>query len=399
MYLRAFFAPRREETHNIKFWYTYLITVVFMFQTLLVAYSSSTYLGTFISTNQIGLLYSAAAFLSIVIFLILPKIMVWYGNVLVTIALMLGSILTLWFVGGGLTPSLVIISFILFQAINPLLHLNIDIFSETLIGKREGGTGHKRGLALAFGSGISLFAPLTMGYLVGDGDNLAQLYYLAIVTGVIFIVIILAVFRHFYDPVYTQIKCQRLFASAWRNLDIRIVLTTHFILQLFFTWTMIYVPLYLATVVGLSWSAIGYIIAAGLFGYLVCEYPIGALADNYCGEKEMMALGFLILTLTIASITAMTTTVTLAWMLLMFTSRIGASLVEVTTESYFFKKVAGEDAELISLFRLMRPLATLIGALLGSLALYFMPFQLIFLVLAFCMVIGIFCTIYLTDTK
>lgn len=385
--------------HNIKFWYTYLIAVVFMFQTLLVAYSSSTYMGGFINPSYIGLLYSVGSLFSIFIFLSLPALLRQFGNVLVTLVLMLGSIITLWFVGSGLSAFIVIVSFVAFQALNPLIHLNIDIFSETLIGKREGGTGHKRGLALALMSGAALAAPLLMGYLVGEGNDLAQLYTVAIVLGLLFMVIIVGVFRHFYDPEYTVIKCSTLIKSAWRTIDIRIVMMTHFILQIFFTWSMIYIPLYLKTVVGLSWSAIGYIIAAGLFSYLVWEYPIGIMADNYWGEKEMMAVGFLILAITSAGITALATTVTVMWMLLMFVSRLGASLVEVTTESYFFKKVDGQDAELISLFRLMRSLATLLGALLGSVTLLFLPFKLAFLVLALCMTIGIFLTLFLHDTK
>lgn len=399
MYVSQFFAPPVGTPPPIKFWYTYLIGVVFMFQTLLVAYSSSTYLGGFMDTNKIGILYSIAACLSILVFLALPKLLVLFGNVSVTLALMVGSILTLWFVGSAWSPLIVIVSFVLFQALNPLLHLNIDIFSETLIGKREGGTGQKRGMALALMSGAALFAPLTMGHLVGEGDDLAQLYNIAIFVGLIFIIIIVGKFRRFYDPVYVEISLGGLLSSAWRNIDMRIVMITHFILQIFFTWSMIYIPLYLATAIGLSWVSIGYIIATGLFSYLIWEYPIGVLADNYWGEKEMMAVGFLILAVTSAGITALSTNLVLAWMALMFVSRLGASLVEVTTESYFFKKVDGGDAELISLFRLMRPLATLVGALLGSLTLFFLPFKLAFLVLAFCMVVGIFLTIYIHDTK
>ena len=88
-----------------------------------------------------------------------------------------------------------------------------------------------------------------------------------------------------------------------------------------------------------------------------------------------------------------------SWMLLMFISRIGGSLVEATTESYFFKHTKGTDANIMSFFRLTRPLAMVLGSLMGAVALLYLPFELIFVVLGFMMVPGIFFTITLKDTK
>lgn len=387
------------DTSNIKFWYIYLIAVVYMYHSMLVSYSSSSYLEQFVTPGAIGFIYSGASVLSVIVFLLLPTLLNRIGNVFVTLFMMGGSLIALGFLGLGLNVPITVMSFIAFMTLSPLLYLNIDIFSETLIGKHEGNTGHKRGLALALMSGIALLAPLTISLVVDGGNNLAQLYTLSMIAGVAFMVIIVATFRHFCDPVYEHLKLKRVFSIAWQNKNIRTVMAAHFLLQLFFTWSMIYIPLYLSTVVHLSWSAIGVIIAAGLFGYLVCEYPIGVLADNYWGEKEMMAIGFLILSLSIAGLSAFPYPIVWVWMVLMFVTRIGASLVEVTTETYFFKKVDGEDAQLMSLFRLLRPLATVFGALLGSLALLVLPFQLIFLVFALVLSVGIFITDFLVDTK
>jgi MFS family permease len=352
-----------------------------------------------VSTGTIGLIYSGASVLSVMLFLVLPTLLNRFGNVVMTLMLMGGSLVTLGLLGLGDGTILTVASFVIFMTLSPLIYLNIDIFSETLIGKHEGQTGHKRGLALALMSGIALLAPLTISFVVDGGHNLAQLYALSAIVGVIFMLIIVAVFRQFCDPVYEHLRLKRVFLIAWRNHNIRTVMFTHFLLQLFFTWSMIYIPLYLATVIHLPWTSIGFILAAGLFGYLVCEYPIGILADSYWGEKEMMAVGFLILSLAVAGISAFSYPMVWGWMLLMFVTRIGASLVEVTTETYFFKKVAGEDAQLMSLFRLLRPLATIFGALLGTLILMILPFKLIFLVFAFILSIGIFITDYLVDTK
>jgi len=332
-------------------------------------------------------------------FILLPSVLKRFGNVLVTIGLMVISIGTLAMMGVGLSAPLVVVGLLLFLVINPLLYLSMDIFSETLIGKNEGATGHVRGMTLSLMSLAALCAPLTISYLVADGDNLAQLYFIAIGVGVLFNLIVIMAFRGFVDPLYHRVQFGPLLKQCWESKPIKLVLSAHFLVQVFFTWTVVYIPLYLASVLNMPWSSIGAIIAAGLLAYVLFEYPVRILADDYFGEKEMMAVGFLILALTTASISFMTTVNILPWMMLMFVSRIGASLTEVTTESYFFKKVDGQDANLMSIFRLTRPLAVLGGSLLGSLCLAIMPFHLAFIVLGFVMVIGIFLALGIEDTR
>lgn len=384
---------------SIHFYWVHLIAIVFNFQALLVGYSASTYIEQYVTPQLVGIIYAIGAFGSMLLFLFLPSILRRFGNVTVALTLMSGSVITLATIIEAPVPTISVMALVLFLVLNPLLYLNIDIFFETLIGKNETGTGHKRGLTLALMSAAAMIAPLSISYVTRESDSLIPVFWLAGITGIVFICIIIAVFRRFYDPIYEKIDTLHLLKKCWRTFDIKIVLATHFILQIFFTWTVVFFPLYLATEIGLSWGAIGTIIATGLFAYTIFEYPVGILADDYWGEKEMMAVGFLILALATAGITAMTTVVLWPWMALMFTSRIGASMVEVTTESYFFKKVQGEDAALMSIFRLMRPLGSVLGALLGSAALYFLPFNLIFLMLSFVLIVGIFLTLFIHDTK
>jgi MFS family permease len=388
-----------EIKRPIKFWFVYLIAVVFNFHTLVVSYTTPTYIGNFVDLKHVGLIYSIGSIGSLFMFIFLPSILKRFGNFLVIIGLMTISIGTLAITGTALSTPVVLTGVILFLIINPLIYLNIDIFTETLIGKNEGATGRVRGLTLSLMSIAALCAPLTISYLVGEGDNLAQLYFVAIGVGVIFSLIVLIIFRGFVDPVYQRVQLGSLLRQCWQSRPIKLVLATHFLIQIFFTWTVIYFPLYLANVIGLPWSSIGAIIAAGLLAYVLFEFPIGILADNYFGEKEMMALGFLIIALTVSSISFMATAALIPWMLLMFTSRIGASLVEVTTESYFFKQVNGQDANLMSVFRLTRPLAVLVGSLLGSICLAIMPFNLVFIVLGFVMVLGMLITLGIEDTR
>jgi len=373
------------------FWLIYVLSVIFTFHGLLVAYSSSTYMEQFATPAVIGTLYTIGSALAVLCFLFISSVLRRIGNVKLTLWLSVIELLSLVLIGTAFSPELAIVAFVIFLFVNPLLYLNIDIFSESLIGPKEEATGSKRGLALTLMSLASVVSPLALAFIVGDDNSKLHLpYYVAAAIFFTFILLVLIHFKTFKDPVYKEVKVLEAIRTFWQDLNLRFVFLAHFVMQVFFSWMIIYLPLYMATEVGLSWSAIGSILAVGLFAYVIFEYPVGILADKYIGEKEMMAVGFVLLAVTSSWISFMAGAPILSWMILMFISRVGASLVEVTTESYFFKNTKGSDANIISFFRLTRPLAMIIGSLLGSAALLFLPFELIFIVLGLAMIPGIF---------
>src|SRR5680860_238866 len=102
----------------------------------------------------------------------------------------------------------------------------------------------------------------------------------------------------------------------------------------------------------------------------------------------MMAGGFLILAVTTSWLAVINVAALLPWIVIMFLTRIGASLIEVTTESHFFKHMNSSDAQIISFFRLTRPLSFVIGAVIASLSLLYLPFNMLFVVIGLLMVLG-----------
>lgn len=383
----------------ISFALVYFISTLFTFQSLLPAYSSSTYMERFTAAEMVGMIYAVAAFFAIILTFSLPRILRAIGNTATTLVFMVAMMISLIIIGLAPSATLVIIAFIAFNALYPQIYLTIDIYIEALIGDAEHDTGSKRGFVLALMSLAAFLAPLTLSYLVGESEQIERVYFASAIIGFIFIAFVIAFFRRFTDPVYETVKIRNLLSKTILTKDISTVMMAQFLLQFFFTWAIIYFPLYLSTVVNLSWEDIGLVIAAGLFAFVIFEYPIGLMADRHWGEKEMMAVGFVFLALTSASFVYLTEASVFTFMAVMFISRVGASLVEVTTESYFFKQVNGKDSNVISLFRLMRPLGNLLGALGGTLALVFFPLPFIFVLLGLLMVCGTFITLRLTDTK
>lgn len=381
------------------FWKIYTLSVVFSFHTLLVAYIHSTYMEKYISPEGVGALFSIGSAIAVIAFLFFAHALRAIGNVKLTLVLSLLNILALVVMGATHQAATAIVAFVLFLIINPLLYLSIDIFAETIIGNDESATGRKRGLTLTLMSIAAVLAPFTMALIVDGTDNLSPVYFASAGVFVLFVLLIFVKFKNFTDPAYKTLKVKATIRSLWMQRDVRNVLLAHLVLQMFFTWAAIYMPLYLATEINLPWDDIGYIIAVGLMAYVILEWPIGIIADKWIGEKEIMALGFLILAVSSSYISFMSEAALLPWMVLIFITRIGASMAEVTTESYFFKHTQGGDAHAISFFRLLRPLSTVFGALIGSAALLYLPFNLIFVVLGLLMVPGIFFTIALKDTR
>ena len=383
-----------------KFWVVYVISIVFSFHSVLIAYNNSAYMERFVTPEVIGALYAISAALAVLSFLFISRVLRLIGNTKLTLWMATLEIISLLMLGFATDPRTAIIAFVIFMTVNPLIYLSIDIFSESLIGDNEGTTGTKRGITLGLMSISAAAAPMTMGLIVGsDASNLPNVYFAAAGVALLFVLVVIAKFDDFKDPKYREVKVLRTIQEFWENRDVRGVFLAHFLLQFFFAWMVIYLPLYLASHIGLTWGEIGSIMAVALLAYVFFEYPIGYIADKYTGEKEMMAFGFVILAIASASVSYMGHATVLGWMILLFISRVGASLVEATTESYFFKHVNGTNAKVMSFFRLTRPLASLLGALGGTVTLFYLPFELIFVVLGFMMIPGIFITLTIKDTK
>lgn len=378
----------------------YAASLLLVFHTYLVAYINSSFLEQFIPDTAIGAIYTIGSALSIIIFLFISSVLRKVGNYKLSLGLLLLDFVSV--VGMAFSHELrvAIPLFIVHLITVPLIIFNLDVFMEEKIGDSEHSTGSKRGLLLMMISLISATSPLISSFLMGGSISTFTYPYLLSAAALIPIVIILLFFfKDFSDPEYNEINLFSAIRTFWKNLNIRSVFLAHFVLQMFFMLMVVYTPIYLTHHIGFSWGQFGVIMFLAQMAYVLFEYPIGYIADRYIGEKEMMGFGFLIMAIATSWMTFVTVPSLLVWTIIMFTTRIGASLVEVTTESYFFKQTKSSDAQVISFFRITRPLAYVVGAMLGSLSLLYFPFNLLFVVFASFMAIALFFTLNIEDTK
>lgn len=378
----------------------YSATLLLILHTFIVAYINSSFLGQFISETGVGTIYTIGSALTVLIFLFVSRVLHRVGNYRLTLTLLVADFIAVMGMSYAESLRVAIPLFMVHLVTVPLIVFNIDVFMESLIGNNESTTGARRGLLLTLTSLIGAIAPFLSSLLVDGAHNLfSTVYFVSAIVLIPIMVILTWFFSDFDDPPYHEIKVFSAIRSFWVRYNVRAVFLAHFLLQIFFMFMVVYTPLYLTGHIGLSWKEFGVVMFFAQLAYVIFEYPIGLIADRFIGEKEMMSLGFLILALSTASLSYISSDAVWAWALVMFVTRVGASLAEVTTESYFFKQTKSSDAQIISFFRVTRPLAYVVGALIGSLALLYLPFNLIFVVAGTLMVPAIFFIANIQDTK
>lgn len=391
---------RKMEKPNRVFPLFYCALILLSLHWSLVIYVNSSLLAEFVSGETVSALYVIGSLFSLVMFFHMPLFLRRVGNYRLTIFLTLLEVLSVCGMAIASSAVWAVIFFIAHFVLVPLILFNLDVFMEGLIGSQEKETGSKRGLYLSLLSLATAVGPLLTGTLVGTEEAAFTLVYVASALVLIpFLFIIMTFLKDFKNPTYTLLSLPSMVRIFMKQRDTRNIVIISTFLQLFFTWMTIYTPLYLSHVALFSWRDIGLIMFVGLSAYVIFEYPIGIIADKFIGEKEMMAFGFMLMAVTTSWFAFIPQAPIGVWMIAMFLTRVGASFVESTSESYFFKHNQEDDTHKISLYRMTRPLSSIIGAVLGSIALYYMQFNLLFIFLGFLMIPGVFFTMLLKDTK
>ncbi|MCA9363149.1 MFS transporter [Candidatus Kaiserbacteria bacterium] len=378
----------------------YAAILLLIFHTFIVAYINSSFLQQFIPEAGVGTIYTVGSALSVLIFLFISRVLHRVGNYKLTLSLLLLNLLAVAGMAFANELRVAVPLFLIHLITVPLIVFNLDVFMEEQIGNNETSTGTKRGLLLTLSSFIGAISPLISSLLIADsGGSFTNAYILSAATLLPILFIVTFFFSDFSDPQYNEIDLFSAIRTFWEKTNIRNVFLSHFSLQMFFMAMVVYCPIYLTDHIGLSWTEFGVVMFFAQLAYVLFEYPVGLIADRYIGEKEMMGFGFLILTISLSWMSFVSVDSVLVWSIIMFTTRVGASLVEVTTESYFFKQTKSSDAQIISFFRITRPLAYVLGAMLASLALLYLPFNLLFCAFALLMIPAMFFTSSIVDTK
>jgi len=369
---------------------------LFAFHLALLTYIESSFLATFIQERFVGTIYTIAAVITITILSNISKILDKLGNYVTfntLLILEIGLLLSLVFVHN---PILTIISFILHLSIITVMVFNLDIFLES--NSSNESTGGTRGIYLTFYNAAWVIPPLIAGLVLTNGDYW-KIFILASAFVLPVILILHSKFDDFIDPKYDKVPFWGTLKEIWHKRDIFRIFMSNFMLNFFFSWMVIYTPLYLHNHIGLDWGQIGIIFTVMLLPFVILEIPLGKLADLRWGEKELLVIGFVIMAVSTASLSFINSPSVWLWALILFLTRTGASIVLAMNETYFFKQINASNANIIGFFRNARPLAYIVSPIIATALLSFLEFRFLFLVLGFLMLWSLRYIYELKDTK
>ena len=373
----------------------YLVAFFLSLHIALPAYVNSTFLSNFVAERFIGIIYTIGSILTIIIFAFVPQILTRFGNFKVAVTIL--GIETLAVVSLAITqnPIFIIIAFIGSISLIRVAAFNSDVFLESL--STDSKTGGIRGFFFSSSNVAWVASPVLAGFILGD-DNYTRLYALTALAAIPVIIIFFKKFSNFKDPAYDHFPFWKTLKIMMNRDGIRKIFLSNIMLRFFYSWMVIYTPIYLHEHIGFSWGEIGLIFSIMLVPFVVLGIPLGKIADKYIGEKELLSLGIVIVAVSTAYLSFVDSSNFLVWALVLLVTRIGASMVDIMSETYFFKKIDGSDSNLLGFFRMTGPIAFIIGPLLATLVLPFVGIKYLFLVLGILMLWGLRYSLTLKDT-
>lgn len=377
-----------------KIHYIYLANIFLGFHYYLIVYINSSYLSDFVNKVFLNWIYIAGALLNISLLLIIPRTLSSINPKKLLLFIISIEFLSVFILSYSTSPVLIISSFILQQSVGPLILYFLDLFLESEI-QRESNTGRSRAMFL---TAINISVIISFGIVTLFASKSFSPIYL--ISSMMLIPLALLITIKFKNNIQksTHIRFIDIKKFITKDKDILRILLSNFVLRFFYSTMIIYLPLLLHNKIGFNWNEIGVILVIMLIPFILIEIPAGRLMDKKMGETEMLALGFIIMTVSCINLMMLEEKSLWLWVSILFISRIGAALVEIANETYFFKKVDEKHSSIISLFRITDPLGMVVAPLIALPALLFMSYSGLFGLLGLVTLLGL-TTIPKIDTK
>lgn len=359
-------------------------------------YVNSAFLGQFFTPVIMSALFAFSALGNIILFFTAQRLLRTYRKEILLILFVAVSGLGTLGLALGHSATAIGASFLVAGAFSSMGYYLLDICLEEL--SDNGRTGAIRGLYWTFLNGGIALGPLLVALLAKD-DELRPVF----IAGALLLLgaAISAIFQSLGPRQAIRHKYRQPlslpFHAWWAKRNVRAVTFVKVALEFFFTIMTIYAPIYLHKELGFAWSELGIIFTVMLLPFVLLEWPAGEVADHWWGEKEIMSIGLFLIGTMLLFMPFMGKSFAY-WLVVLLISRIGAALVEITTESYFFKKISAEDTGLIAIFRLTRPTSFILGTIAGATAWGVLPFQALFFVVAFAIFFAMKESLHLKDT-
>lgn len=362
----------------------------------LTSYLNSSILETYAGKNYLGIIYVIASIITIIGMLSMPRILNRFGNRQTVLIYSLLFLLSLVLIALGGKGFIVLPAFILYFTTSNLIFASLDIFIEDF--SKNSPIGGIRGIYLTLISLAWVISQVISGSIIAK-SSFRGIYLLSALFTALLCIIFVLFLHNFKDPKYEKVSIMQTIYLFFAKKNILKVYLISLILKFFYAWMVIYTPIYMHEYIGFNWSEIGIIFGIMLLPFIILEFPLGRLSDNI-GEKKILIIGFLIISISTLMIPFFTTKEFFLWAFILFTTRVGAAIIEIMSENLFFKSIREEETNVLSFFRSTNPLSYIIAPLLAIPVLLLVPsFQYLFYILGAIMLGGFLISLRLTDVR
>lgn len=365
------------------------------FSQAIIIYVMSSYFKLVSGTENVGLFYFASYAVVLLILVNLHKTVRTLGKSRIFYLAVLLKIFSIFFLI-AFTPSYWCIFFAALYLISAGVEWTaLDVILESYSTDKM--SGRIRGMHMTIFNLGFLFGPWLSTRILDRYDFYGIFLVLFFVNSFTLIVSLFGL-RHVNHRFRHELGVWEVVKKIAKRKEIARIYYISFVLELFFALMIIYVPIYLLDL-GFSWEDIGWAFTVMLIPFVILQYPAGFLADKKWGEKKFLIFSLLIM-LASTLIVFFTVSKSLAvWAAILFATRIGAALIEVLRDSYFYKNIDARDVDLIHFFRTAMPVGYIIATAMSSVVLIFFPIKFAFIIIAVIVLSALYPAFRLKDIK
>ncbi len=372
------------------------ISFMLGFSGSILAYVMSFYFEQSAGTSNVGIFYLLSYAAVLTLLLNLHKLIKKFGKVCVFYLsfvfklVAITALILLPFSGWG------VVFLMLYIVSGVLVWVSLDNILES--SSEDKSSGKIRGINLTImNTGIFLGPFISIRILENFGFS--GIFFLSlIIHSIIFSVGLVGLKRTNYN-IRSSLSIKNLLKKVVKRKNVLRIYYVSFVLDFFYALMIIFTPLYLLSL-GYSWGQLGMAFTVMLVPFILIQYPMGVLADKKTGEKEFLFLAVFVMGIStlIFYFTDSSENITV-WALILLATRVGAALIEILRDSYFYKRIDGHDVDIVDFFRTSKSLAYIVAAGLSGIILIFFPMKVIFLVVSIVVFSALYPIFRLVDNK
>ena len=374
---------------------TSFVTFLMGFSQAVLIYVMSSYFELATGTESVGIFYAVAYAIFLIALLNLHKLVRLWGKSNVFYFSLLAKMLVIILLIFNDPSRVGALLLMLYIILGHIEWVAMDVIVESFSVDKM--SGRIRGLHLTLVSAGFLFGPFVSTYIL-DKISFQGIFVFALLFNCFVFVFALIGFRNVNHKFEQKLKVFDVIKKVVARKNILRIYYISFVLEFFYALMIIYTPIYLRDL-GYSWENIGWIFTAMLVPFVLVQYPMGILADKKTGEKEFLIFSIIIMAISTIAIYFIGTGTVLIWALVLFATRIGAALIEILRDSYFFKKIDATDVDVINFFRTSLPVAYIAATTLSSFVLFFLPIKFAFVLTGLVVLSALYPAFNLVDNK